>query len=73
MDLGRIEAFLALSEELHFGKAAQRLFVSQPMMSRRIASLERQIGELSDADSPPQPAAEVRPLRTVRGPNPAGG
>jgi DNA-binding transcriptional LysR family regulator len=44
MDLGRIEAFLALSEELHFGQAAQRLFVSQPMMSRRIASLERDIG-----------------------------
>ena len=42
-------------------------------LASRIASLERQIGELSDADSPPQPAAEVRPLRTVRGPNPAGG
>ena len=42
-------------------------------LASRIASLERQIAELSDADSPPQPAAEVRPLRTVRGPNPAGG
>ena len=28
----------------NIGKAAQRLFVSQPMMSRRIASLERDIG-----------------------------
>ena len=39
-------------------------------LSGRIAQLERQIAELSDE---PQPAAEVRPLRTVRGPNPAGG
>jgi serine O-acetyltransferase len=40
-------------------------------LSSRIASLEQTIAELSDAD--PQPVAEVRPLRTVRGPNPAGG
>jgi serine O-acetyltransferase len=39
-------------------------------LSGRIAQLERQIAELSDE---PQPVAEVRPLRTVRGPNPAGG
>jgi serine O-acetyltransferase len=40
-------------------------------LSSRIATLERTIAELSDSE--PQPAAEVRPLRTVRGPNPAGG
>ncbi|MHB8243005.1 MAG: serine O-acetyltransferase [Solirubrobacteraceae bacterium] len=40
-------------------------------LSSRIATLERTIAELSDGD--PQPLAEVRPLRTVRGPNPAGG
>src|SRR5882724_459755 len=40
-------------------------------LSARIATLERTIAELSDTD--PQPVAEVRPLRTVRGPNPAGG
>jgi len=40
-------------------------------LSSRIASLEQRIAELSDSD--PQPVAEVRPLRTVRGPNPAGG
>jgi serine O-acetyltransferase len=39
-------------------------------LSARIATLERMVGELSDE---PQPMAEVRPLRTVRGPNPAGG
>ncbi len=40
-------------------------------LSSRVASLERQLAELSDAE--PEPVAEVRPLRTVRGPNPAGG
>jgi serine O-acetyltransferase len=40
-------------------------------LSSRIGALERMVSELSDADS--QPPAEVRPLRTVRGPNPAGG
>jgi len=40
-------------------------------LSARIGALERMVGELSDAE--PQPIAEVRPLRTVKGPNPAGG
>ena len=40
-------------------------------LSSRIATLERMIAELSDGE--PQPLAEVRPLRTVKGPNPAGG
>jgi serine O-acetyltransferase len=40
-------------------------------LSARIVALERRISELSDDE--PQPVAEVRPLRTVRGPNPAGG
>jgi serine O-acetyltransferase len=39
-------------------------------LSGRIAQLERMVSELSDE---PQPVAEVRPLREVRGPNPAGG
>jgi len=40
-------------------------------LSARIATLERMIGELSDGEA--QPLAEVRPLRPVKGPNPAGG
>jgi serine O-acetyltransferase len=40
-------------------------------LSARIATLERMIGELSEGE--PQPLAEVRPLRPVKGPNPAGG
>jgi serine O-acetyltransferase len=40
-------------------------------LSARISSLERMVAELSEGE--PQPVAEVRPLRTVKGPNPAGG
>ncbi len=40
-------------------------------LSGRIAQLERMVAELSD--EPPQPVADVKPLREVRGPNPAGG
>ncbi len=39
-------------------------------LSGRIVQLERQLAELSDE---PRPVAEVRPLRRVQGPNPAGG
>jgi serine O-acetyltransferase len=42
-------------------------------LSGRIGELEQRIAELSDGGAPQQPPAEVRPLRTVKGPNPAGG
>jgi serine O-acetyltransferase len=40
-------------------------------LASRIGALERAISDMSD--STPEPVAEVRPLRTVKGPNPAGG
>jgi serine O-acetyltransferase len=40
-------------------------------LASRIGALERMVSELSEET--PQSAADVRPLRTVRGPNPAGG
>jgi DNA-binding transcriptional LysR family regulator len=44
VDIAQAEAFLTLAEELHFGRASQRLHVSQPRVSRLIAGLERQVG-----------------------------
>lgn len=38
------EAFLALAEELHFGRTAERLHVSTARVSQTIRKLERQVG-----------------------------
>lgn len=46
MELKQLEFFIAVAEELSFTKAAQRLFITQPPLSRQIQQLENEIETL---------------------------
>ena len=46
MDLKKLKFFLTVAEELSFSKAARRLGISQPALSRAIKDLEGQIGSV---------------------------
>src|SRR6202008_5077739 len=77
MELRHLRYFLAVAEELHFRRTAERLHVAQPAVSEQIRKLEAEVGvqllERTQRSVALTPAGHAMHEESLRGPRQAAG